>query len=236
MAFSPERATRAEVVREVGTGSYKMHIKKTLPGRIFTSLWNIFLSGLFTILPITLTIALFKFSFRLLKGWLKPVESMLEKTFLFDIPHSDILIVILFIFLVGLILRTWVLHQILLGIESLIFKIPLVRPVYSGIKQLVDAFNIKEDKMTIKRVVLAEFPRKGLYSVGFLTGELPTQIAPNTQEKFFNIFIPTTPNPTTGYYIILSEKELINVDLTRQEGMALIISGGIILPERFTKK
>ncbi len=213
-----------------------MQIKKTLFARFLSSIWNVFLNGLFTILPITLTVALFRFSFRLLKGWLKPVENMIEQTFLIDIPHSDILIVLLFIFLVGLVLRNWVLNQVLLGMESLIFKIPLVRPVYSGFKQLVDAFNVKEDKMTIKRVVLTEFPRKGLYSVGFLTGELPQEIAPHQNEKFFNIFIPTTPNPTTGYYIILSEKEIIEVDLTRQEGMALIISGGIILPDRFTKK
>jgi uncharacterized membrane protein len=213
-----------------------MQIKKTWFAVMLSSLWHVFLNGLFTILPITLTIALFRFSFRLLKGWLKPVENMIEQTFLIDIPHSDILIVILFIFLVGLILRNWVLNQVLLALESLVFKIPLVRPVYSGFKQLVDAFNVKEDKLTIKRVVLTEFPRKGLYSVGFLTGELPPELAPNKNEKFFNIFIPTTPNPTTGYYIVLSEKEIIEVDLTRQEGMALIISGGIILPDRFTKK
>lgn len=203
---------------------------------IFHKIWTVFLSGLFTILPITLTIAIFRFTFRLLKSWLEPVNNLIEQTFLIHIPHSDILIVIIFILLVGIILRTWMLHQVVHGLESLIFKIPLVRPVYSGIKQLVDAFNIKEDKMTIKRVVLVEFPRKGLYSVGFLTGELPFEFSPTKDKKYFNIFIPTTPNPTTGYYIILPESELIDVDLTRQEGMALIISGGIIMPDRFKKE
>jgi len=210
--------------------------KHTKPSSTFHTIWSVFLSGLFTILPLTLTIALFKFSFRLLKGWLEPINNLIEQTFLIHIPHSDILIVLLFIFLVGLILRNWILLQIIHGVESLIFKIPLVRPIYSGFKQLVDAFNVKEEKLTIKRVVLIEFPRKGLYSVGFLTGELPAEIAPTQDQKYFNIFIPTTPNPTTGYYIILAEKELIEVDLTRQEGMSLIISGGIILPERFEKK
>jgi uncharacterized membrane protein len=204
--------------------------------KAFNKIWSIFLSGLFTILPITLTIAVFRFSFHLLKSWLKPVNDLIEQTFLIDIPHSEILIVIIFILLVGVILRTWMLNQVIHGLESLIFKVPLVRPVYSGIKQLVDAFNIKEDKMTIKRVVLVEFPRKGLYSVGFLTGELPQEFSPTKDKKYYNIFIPTTPNPTTGYYIILSEAELIDVDLSRQEGMALIISGGIIMPERFLKK
>jgi uncharacterized membrane protein len=201
--------------------------------KILHNAWSIFLNGLFTLLPVTLTIALFRFSFKLLKGWLQPIEQLIERTFLIDIPHSEILIVILFIFFVGLVLHFFFLKQLIHGLEELIFRIPLVRPVYSGIKQLVAAFNIKEDSLTIKRVVLVEFPHDGIYSVGFLTGELPQELAPTQEEKYFNVFIPTTPNPTTGFYIIIPEKKLIEVNLTRQEGMSLIISGGIILPERF---
>lgn len=204
--------------------------------KILHGIWSVFLNGLFTLLPLTLTIALFRFSFKLLKGWLQPIERLIERTFLIDIPHSEILIVLLFIFLVGLILHFFFLKQLIHGIEELIFRIPLVRPIYSGIKQLVTAFNIKEDKLTIKRVVLVEFPRTGIYSVGFLTGELPIELAPKKDQKLFNVFIPTTPNPTTGFYIMVSENQLIEVDLTRQEGMSLIISGGIILPDRFVPK
>ncbi|MDR3549807.1 MAG: DUF502 domain-containing protein, partial [Candidatus Babeliales bacterium] len=119
-------------------------------------IWSVFLNGLFTILPLTLTIALFKFSLRLLKGWLEPIHKIVQKTFLVNIPHSEIIIVVLFIFVVGIILRSFLLRSIVHGVESLIFKIPLVRPVYSGIKQLVSAFNLKEDQVTIKQVVLAE--------------------------------------------------------------------------------
>jgi uncharacterized membrane protein len=205
--------------------------------KILHDIWSIFLNGLFTLLPLTLTIALFRFTFKLLKSWLQPVEQLIERTFLIDIPHSEILIVLLFIFLVGLILHFFFLKKIILGVEELIFRIPLVRPVYSGIKQLVSALNLKDDdKLAIKRVVLVQFPRTGVYSVGFLTGELPKELAPNKESKYFNVFIPTTPNPTTGYYIMVPENQLIEVDLTRQEGMSLIISGGIILPERFTTK
>jgi len=204
--------------------------------RIMHLIWSVFLNGLFTILPLTLTLALFKFSLRLLKGWLEPIHRVVQKTFLVDIPHSEIIIVLLFIFMVGIILSSFLLRKIVHGVESLIFKIPLVRPVYSGIKQLVSAFNLKEDPNTIKQVVLAEFPRHGLYSVGFLTGELPHDLAPTKDKRYFNIFIPTTPNPTTGFFIIIPEDQIINVHLTRQEAMAMVISGGIILPDRFTKK
>ena len=118
--------------------------------------------------------------------------------------------------------------------EEILFKVPLVRPIYSGIKQLIHAFSI-QDKITFKKVVLVEFPRTGIYSLGFLTSELPVSIAPTTETKFYNVFIPTTPNPTSGYFIILSEKDFKEVDLTRQEAMAMIISGGIIQPERLLK-
>lgn len=199
-------------------------------------IWSLFLNGLFTILPLTLTIALFKFSLKLLKGWLEPIHRIAQKTFLAQIPHSEILIGLLFIILVGTVLRIFILRRIVHGFESLIFKIPLVRPVYSGIKQLVSAFNMQEEKVTFKQVVLAEFPRKGLYSVGFLTGELPPELSPTKDIRYFNIFIPTTPNPTTGFFIIIPEDQIINVSLTRQEAMAMVISGGIIVPERFMKE
>lgn len=205
----------------------------TLLAKIIREIWSDFLNGLFAILPLTLTIALFSFSIRLLKGWLEPVNSVIKTTPLGHIPHSEILVMILFILLVGLILKNFILRSLVDGVESLIFKVPLVRPVYSGIKQLVDAFSFKEEKVTFKQVVLLEFPRKGLYSLGFLTGELPAELAPTKDERYYNIFIPTTPNPTTGYFIVLPEKDIISIELTRQEAMALIISGGIILPERF---
>jgi len=204
--------------------------------KIMHGVWSVFLNGLFTILPLTLTISLFKFSLHLLKGWLEPIHNMIQKTVLGNIPHSEIIIVILVIFLVGIVLKNFILLRVLHAVEALIFKIPLVRPVYSGIKQLVSAFNIKDSPDTIKQVVLAEFPRNGLYSIGFLTGQLPPELAPTQDKRYFNIFIPTTPNPTTGFFIIIPEEQIINVHLTRQEAMALVISGGIILPDQFIKK
>ncbi len=95
---------------------------------------------------------------------------------------------------------------------------------------------IELEQLKGKKVVLVEFPRQQIYSLGFLTSELQPEIAPNKKQKFFNIFIPTAPNPTSGYFVIAPEEDLIIVDLTRQEAMAMIISGGIIQPERFTKK
>jgi len=207
--------------------------KRSLFFRLFGALWSLFLNGLVMLMPIMLTIAIFHISFKLVKGWLEPLQQF-RPQFLKDIPYSEILIIIAVIFLVGMVLKIIVLRSIVHAVEDVIAKIPLVRPVYSGIKQLVQAFSA-QNKVSFKKVILIEFPRKDIYSIGFLTSEIPHQITPNTQDKFFSIFVPTTPNPTSGYFIIVSEKQITVIDLSHQEAMALIISGGIIQPERFKK-
>lgn len=213
------------------------HKKKSLLQRIFYQLWSIFLNGLFAVLPLTLTIALFTFSLGLLKKWLMPVQHLIAQTCLGEIPHSEIILVILAIMVLGAILKIFLLQRVINFFEKLIFSIPLIRPVYSGIKQLVSAFNVHDTKTSFKQVVLVEFPRTGIYSIGFLTGELPQELAPHAGHKrYVNVFIPTTPNPTTGYYVMIPEDQIVHVNLTRQEAMALIMSGGIILPQQFRKE
>jgi len=196
--------------------------------------WSFFLSGLFTILPITLTISIFVFSFRLVKGWLEPIAAM-KPEFLDWIPHVEVLIVILFIFLIGVVLRVFLLDPLVHALEGLLFKIPLVRPIYSGFKQLIHAFSA-QDHISFKRVVILEFPRAGVYSIGFLTNELPAVLAPQQGTTFYHVFIPTTPNPTSGYLAIVPEHAVTTIDITRQEAMALIISGGIILPDHYKQQ
>lgn len=191
---------------------------------------SLFLNGLFILLPITLTFALFRFSFHLLKGWLVPIYSI-EPTILKKIPHSEIIIVLLAILLMGFIAKFVVLTALLEIFEKGIQRVPLLRQVYFGIKQIVHAFTA-QDKLSFQQVVLIEFPRQGMYSIGFITGQVSEVISPSTTEKYYNIFIPTTPNPTTGYFICTSEANFSIIDLTRQEAMALIISGGIIQPQR----
>ncbi len=201
----------------------------------FLSLRSFFLSGLLFILPFTLTIALFRFSFRLIKGWLEPIHNILPET-LACIPHLEIILVVFFIILVGILLRAFILRPLITIVESIIFKIPLVRPVYSGLRQLVRAFS-PQDTISFKQVVLIEFPRKGVYSVGFVTSEVPEQLKPHGDpKKYYCVFKPTTPNPTTGFFMFVPEDEVVIADLSHQEAMALIISGGIIQPDRFMKR
>ena len=191
---------------------------------------SLFINGLLTLLPITITIAIFHLTFKLLKSWLEPVAAI-KPSFLAWIPHAEIILTVGIIFLFGAILKFLVLKQIIHLFESILFRIPLVRPVYTGIKQLVNAFN-PQNMLSFKKIVFIEFPRTGIYSIGFLTSDLAPILAPQDGKKYYNVFIPTTPNPTSGFFVMVPESEIQLTNLSRQEAMAMVISGGIIQPER----
>jgi uncharacterized membrane protein len=204
---------------------------KTFIHHISTFLWNIFTGGLIAILPIALTVTIFNSCLKLFIGWLEPLRRIISPAILQTMPHAEIVITIGFIFIVGTLYNHFILDRIIHSIEKLVARIPLVRLVYSGIKQLVKAFG-SQDKLSFQRVVLVHFPRQGIYSIGFLTSQLSPAIAPHTDTVFYTVFIPTTPNPTSGFCIIAPESELINSSLSSQEAMAMIISGGIIQPSQ----
>jgi uncharacterized membrane protein len=220
---------------------------KTFFSNLCYHLSSLFFSGFLTLLPITLTITIFRLIFRLLKNWLEPIrhwQPLLAKrfpyienilTFLFEkVPFFEIFIAICIIVLVGLFVKFMLLRTIIGSIELLLLKIPVVRSIYAGVKQLTSALDPNNEQV-FQKVVLTEFPRAGCYSVGFLTGTIQKGLAPNNTEEFFGIYVPTTPNPTTGFYLIMTKKDFIITDLTRQEATTIIISGGIIQPERFFK-
>lgn len=201
---------------------------------VLSFIWSLFLSGLLTIAPIALTIVVFTMSFRLIISWLAPIAH-LQPAFLSWIPHSEIILALMFILVVGIVVQLVILNPLIHSVERLVFKTPLVSPIYSGLKQLIHAFST-QDHISFKRVVYVEFPRQGAYSIGFLTSEVPVALSPLETVRFFNVFIPTTPNPTSGFLVMFPEGSLITSDLTRQEAMSLIISGGIIQPDRFLQK
>jgi uncharacterized membrane protein len=203
---------------------------RTIIKKIIERMWSLFISGLLTLLPITITVALFSFSFQLITHWLKPIQKFALRMPSW-LPHPEIFVAIALIMLMGLIVKSFLLQSIIHAVERLFFNIPLVRPVYSGIKQLVHAFN-PQDTTTFKKIVFVEFPHKNIYSLGFMTSEVSPYITGDTTKKYYSIFIPTTPNPTSGFCVFIPEESIKVVDLTHQEAMALIISGGIVQPER----
>ena len=192
---------------------------------------SLFLRGFFTLLPIALTIALVKFFLTLISSWLRPIYH-LEPEFLQRIPYSEFFLVLFVILGVGLVMQLFIVTHVFDIIEtSILNKIPLLRQVYFGIKQLVNALN-PEDQITFKHVVYVPFLGKSSYTLGFLTNYAHPSISPDPNTRFACVFIPTTPNPTTGFYVIVPESECVIVSLTRQEAMTIIISGGILQPDR----
>ncbi len=210
-------------------------------------LWAVFLNGLLTILPIVLTVALFNIVLKVLTGWLEPIRRGLVAVsnkvpaskpiiyFLFNkIPYFEVIIALLIIVIIGIIVRVFILRTLWHAIEHFFLKIPIMRTVYSGMKQMITAFDPQNE--SFQKVVIVEFPRVGMYSIGFLAGEIAPELAPNSQRIFCSVYIPTTPNPTTGFYLMVPQQDITITDLSRQEATAMIISGGIIQPARFMKK
>ena len=142
----------------------------------------------------------------------------------FAIPGIEIIISIIFITIVGGLSLSFLGKKILKLIDDLFKKIPFLRTVYSAILQMTETFSKKDDDK--KSVVLVEYPRKGVWAVGFATRENTTEMATKTNRKLINVFIPTTPNPTSGFLLMFPIEEVIYLNMTFEEASKFIVSAG----------
>ena len=106
---------------------------------------------------------------------------------------------------------------------------PIIRSVYSAIKQIVETI-VSHQSETFRQVVLFEYPRRGSWALGFITGKTQGEVQNLTSDEVINVFLPTTPNPTSGYLLFIPRKELIILDMTVEEGIKMVVSGGIVTP------
>lgn len=150
------------------------------------------------------------------------------------IDFFSMIIVFVLITLLGLLSKFIAAKMMFSLSERAINRIPFVGLVYRTVKQIVDTFS-KQNKAVFQKVVVVEFPRKGAYSVGFLTSQTKGEVAKSADAKMVNIFVPTTPNPTSGFLIAVDESEVRYLDMSVGEAMKLIISGGAVSPERGEK-
>ncbi len=199
--------------------------------RLRTIIKNYFLTGLLVILPIFVTVYVIWFLIRVMDVVLKYIPpKYLPETYLpFQIPGLGLILVIILIFAVGLLTRNLAGRRVVHIWENMVDRIPLVRIIYSGVKQLLEAFFIQKNQ-AFKRVALLEYPRRGAYVIGFITGESRGEVQSKTNKNMMNVFVPTTPNPTSGFYILIPEDELIVLNMTVEDAFKLIISGGIFSP------
>jgi len=193
-------------------------------------LQHLFGTGLIFLIPIIITYAFFSFFFNMIKSLLLPIKN-LHIPLVENIPHHEIFILIIFIFIIGILVKAFIFKPIIHMFEDFFARIPLIKTIYLATKQLTHAFTA-HDQASFKKVVIIEFPRQGMYSIGFLTKEIPTQIS---SKQLFGIYVPHTPNPATGSFVMLPADAFTETDLTRQEATALVISGGILQPTRFHK-
>ena len=144
------------------------------------------------------------------------------------IPGVGLLFTLGLLVLTGMMTKSLFGRQIIHFTERIFSRIPIARGIYSTVKQMTSAFG--HDPTAFKRVVMVEYPRKGLYTLGFYTGESNEEIYDRAGKKILNIFLPTTPNPTSGWLVLVPENDVTFLDISVEDGLKYIISGGVVVP------
>ena len=184
---------------------------------------NYFITGVVVLIPIGFTLYLSKILIGLSSKILP--ENINPNSYLpFAIPGIEIIISLIFITFVGGLSLSFLGKKLLKLIDDLFKRIPLLRTIYSAISQMTETFSKKDNDK--KSVVLVEYPRKGVWAVGFATRENTTEMAKKTNQKLINVFVPTTPNPTSGFLLMFPIDEVIYLNMTFEEASKFIVSAG----------
>jgi len=191
-----------------------------------------FFAGMLVTAPIAITvyIALLLISFidQRVFDLIPPVYN--PETYLpFSIPGIGVVLMILILTLIGAIAAGYVGKMLLRLSDRLLNRMPVVRSIYGAAKQIVDTV-VSNKAVAFREVVLLEYPRRGIWTIGFLTGRSIDQIGQAAGRKLLNVFVPTTPNPTSGFLLFLPESDVQRLPMSVEEGIKLVISAGIVLP------
>ena len=190
---------------------------------IFSRIRNYFIAGIVALIPIGITLYLTLFIIKLSTN-LIPKEINPNNYLPFDIPGLEILIALILITFVGWLSLSFLGKKFFELFNSLLKKIPILRTIYSAIGQMTESFT-KNDKDK-SSVVLLEYPRKGVWAVGFATQENKGIISKKVNENLINVFLPTTPNPTSGFLLMVPKKDLIYLDVSFEQASKFIVSAG----------
>tara|TARA_B100000886_G_C20227588_1_gene409146 strand:+ start:79 stop:693 length:615 start_codon:yes stop_codon:yes gene_type:complete len=197
----------------------KTNIKKS----IFAKIRNNFIAGIVVLIPIGITLYLTLFLIRI-SGKVIPKEINPNNYLPFDIPGIEILIALIIITLIGWLSLSFLGKKFFELFNNILKKIPILRTIYSAIGQMTESLTKSDNKQ--KSVVLLEYPRKGVWAVGFATKENEGIIKNAIEEDIINVFVPTTPNPTSGFLLMVPKKDLIYLDVTFEQASKFIVSAG----------
>ena len=202
----------------------------------FTSnLRNNFLTGLAVIIPVFITTYLIWSTIGIVDGWVLPLipeKYAIDKFIGIDVKGIGVIIFLLFTVFIGSLTKGYFGKTILRSAENLVDRMPVVRSIYNGIKQIAETV-FSQSNNSFERACLVEYPRKGIWAVAFVStktkGEVSEKIGKN--KELFSIFLPTTPNPTSGFLLFLPEKDIIFLDMSVEDAAKLVISAGLVTPK-----
>ena len=191
-----------------------------------------FVAGLLIWLPVGVTILVFKVLLDLMDRalFLIPVAYRPETLLGFHIPGLGAVLALLLLFLTGVLAANLFGRSVVHWFERLLNRIPFVRSVYGGVKQFTEVV-LGDTSTSFKKVLLIEYPRKGVYSFAFQTSDDLREIQAVTAETLVAVFVPTTPNPTSGLIVFVSRDEIIELSMTVEDALKMIISLGVVVPE-----
>lgn len=187
------------------------------------------LAGLVVWLPILVTIMVIRFIVDLLDGTLALIPDAYQPEHLLGhhIPGFGVLLSLVLLFTTGIIATNFFGQRLVSWGESILSRIPLVRSIYNAVKQVINAV-LSTNSEAFRKVMLIEYPRKGIWSIAFQTGALNQQINDKAQQELISLFVPTTPNPTSGFLMMLPKQDAIELDMSIDEALKFIISLGVM--------
>ena len=195
---------------------------------VIAKLRNYFITGVVVLVPIGITLYLTKF-FISVSSKLIPNEINPNSYLPFSIPGLEIVLAVIFITLIGYLSLSFIGKKILQLFNDLLKKIPILRTIYSALWQMAETLSPKRKNK--KSVVLIEYPRKGSWAVGFATRDNKGEISKKTNQNLVNVFVPTTPNPTSGFLLMFPKEEVVYLDMSFEEASKFIVSAGTSNPK-----
>ena len=195
---------------------------------ILARIRNYFIAGVVVLIPIGITIYLTLFLVSI-SSKILPKEINPNHYLPYNIPGIEILMSIVLITFIGFISLSFIGKKLLEVFNNILKRIPILRTIYSAIVQMTETFTKNDDKK--KNVVLVEYPRKGSWAVGFATKDNTGEISTKTKRQLVNVFVPTTPNPTSGFLLMFPKEDVIHLDLSFEEASKFIVSAGTTEPE-----
>ena len=208
---------------------------QTRRGNLTSKLRNNFLTGLAVIIPVFITAYLIWSTISLIDGWVLPLipeKYTIDKFIGIDVKGIGVVIFLLFTVIIGSLTKGYFGRTILKSAESLVDRMPVVRSIYNGIKQIAETI-FNQSNNSFERACLVEYPRKGIWAVAFVStktkGEVNSKLGEN--KDLHSIFLPTTPNPTSGFLLFLPEKDIVFLDMSVEDAAKLVISAGLVTPK-----